>query len=144
MAVLYGYNASEGEVRQAVQWTMAGGTQGTLSAWESMLKNYAMQKYSPFADRIKAGETVNDIAKPYIDAYKEVMEQDTTMSDAAIQKALQGDVADSKVGPQAKPVWQFQQELRQDPRWGYTQNARESVAKTLTTLGTMFGKVAGS
>jgi len=33
------------------------------------------------------------------------------------------------------PLWQFEQDLRKDPRWQYTNNARESVFNAVYQTG---------
>jgi hypothetical protein len=110
----------------------------SMDAWKGKLISYASAKYAPFADRLKGGETVMDIAQPYLESYARTLEmnpQDVAMTDVALQKALQGD------GQQAATVWQFEQDLRKDPRWGKTNNAKESAAQALTTIGRSFGMI---
>ena len=53
-----------------------------------------------------------------------------------LRKALQY-TQDGK--PAVMPVWMFEQELRQDSRWQYTNNARESVYNAIYQVGTDFG-----
>lgn len=118
-------------------------SQAGLSAWETKLKNYAKAKYGAFADRIDAGETVRDIAQPYIDVYGQILEvnpQDVGLDDKLLQKALQG-VTEAGKPPAAQPVWQFEQELRKDPRWAKTNNANQAAASVLTKIGETFGMI---
>ena len=56
------------------------------------------------------------------------------MKDPMISKALQyrdpssGQGQSGSAGqPGVMPLWQFQQQVRQDPRWQYTDNARQEV-----------------
>jgi len=118
-------------------------SQAGLSLWETKLKNYAKSKYGAFADRIDAGETVRDIAQPYIDVYGQVLEvnpQDVGLNDALLQKALQG-TSEAGKPPAAQAVWQFEQGLRKDPRWGFTNNAKQATAEVATTIGKAFGMI---
>lgn len=41
--------------------------------------------------------------------------------------------------PGVVPLWQFQQQLRQDPRWQNTDNAKQSAFSMLHTLGNSWG-----
>lgn len=147
MAGSYGYNPGDldAQVRTAASAGLNYGSEGQsgLSLWETKLKNYAMSKYAPFADRIKQGETVMDIAQPYIDTYAQTLElnpQDIGLDDKLMQKWLQGSTEAGKP-PASVPVWQAQQDLRKDARWGYTNNAKQSTAEVATTIGKTFGFV---
>lgn len=123
--------------------TAWGGGTGDLAGWQQKLMNYASAKYAPFADRIRAGETVRDIAQPYIDTYSQILEmnpEDVSLDDTVLQKWMQGR-SEAGQPPVATPVWQAAQELRTDPRWGYTQNARQAAAQAATTIGRAFGMI---
>lgn len=140
MAQEYGY-ASPGamtEIIGAANAAALSGGAGNVEYWRRKMIGYAKAKYGAFADRIDAGESVMDLARPYMDSYATVLEVapgDVGLQDQAVQKALQGD------GKQAQAVWQFEQELRKDPRWGNTKNARQSAASTLTAIGRSFGMI---
>ncbi len=147
LAAAYGYNPKDlaNQVRAAAGSGLQFGDVGqdALAGWQTKLKNYAKAKYAAFADRFEQGETVMDIAQPYIDAYSQVLEvnpQDVSLDDKYVQKALQGQSQAGKP-PAAQAVWQFQQELRKDPRWGFTQNARQSAAEAITILGQKMGMI---
>lgn len=147
MAANYGYAPKDlaAQVRAAASSGLTYGDTGqdALAGFETKLKNYAKAKYGAFADRIDAGETVRDIAQPYIDTYAQVLEvnpQDVGISDNLVQKWLQGK-AEAGKPPAAVPVWQAEQDLRKDPRWGYTNNAKQSAAEVATTIGKAFGMV---
>lgn len=140
MAQAYGQTADQylGNYNQA--W--AGGT-GDLAGLQQKLVNYAAAKYAPFADRIRAGETVKDIAQPYLDTYAQTLElspQSVKLDDPIVQKWLQGQSEAGKP-PVAAPVWQAAQELRKDPRWQYTDNAHRAAASVATTIGRAFGMI---
>ena len=112
-----------------------------MAAWQQKMMNQAAAKFTPFADRIRAGETVRDIAMPYIDAMAQTLElnpQDVSLSDSMIQRWLQGQSVEGQP-PAATAVWQAKQELRKDPRWGKTKNAWDAVGQLAGTLGKTFG-----
>jgi hypothetical protein len=147
MASSYGYAPTDldAQVKAAAGVGLHYGdeSQAGLSAWETKLKNYAAAKYAPFADRIKAGETVRDIAQPYIDMYGQILEvnpQDVGLDDKLLNRWLQG-TAEAGKPPASVPVYQAEQELRKDPRWGYTNNAKQQTAEVATTIGKAFGMI---
>lgn len=147
MAANYGYTPAdlEKQIRAAAGGGLKFGdaSESGLSLWETKLKNYAKSKYAAFADRIDAGETVMDIAQPYMDRYAEILEVNPTdvgLNDPLLQKALQGTHEAGKP-PAGKPVWQFEEDLRKDPRWGYTNNAMQQTADVATTIGKAFGMI---
>lgn len=138
----YGYRASNvmDEVNSHAREIMFGGGAGTTEKWRSKMINYAMRKYAPYAEQIRGGETIADIAQPYRDSYRKILEtNDVSMFDPLIDRALQGVNTDK--GPVGQTVWEFEKGLRQDPRWGYTQNARETAAQTATAIGKAFGMI---
>lgn len=140
-AVNYGYALTpqaHSEIYRTARDIMIGGGTAEPEVWKSKLMSYAASKYAPFADRIRGGETVMDIARPYVESYANILEvnpKDVALDDSAVQKALQGD------GAQGQTVWQFEQGLRKDPRWGKTVNAKDAAAKTLTSIGRAFGMI---
>lgn len=147
LAYQYGFSPKDldSQIQTAMGAALASGQTGDggMADWMLKLKNYAASKYAPFADRIQAGETVRDIAQPYIDMYSQTLEvnpQDVGLDDQYVQRWLQGKSEAGKP-PVSAPVWQAQQELRQDPRWGYTQNARQSAADAATVIGKAFGMI---
>lgn len=142
LAAQYGYSPTDQEMIREAQPMFTGvGEVGNMAGWENKMKKFAAGKYSAFADRINAGETVMDIARPYVDVYAKVLEvnpQDVGLDDKYLQQWLQGRSEAGKP-PAAVPVWQAAQELRKDARWGYTNNAREAAASVATTIGKAFG-----
>lgn len=142
MAYSYGYQSPSlmDDINEQVRLNMFSGGDVGLEGWRSKMINYASRTYAPWAEQIRGGETVADIAKPYQDAFRKILEvQDVPMTDPLIQQALQGKASDK--GPLAPAVWEFEKGLRQDARWGYTQNARETAAQTATAIGKAFGMI---
>jgi hypothetical protein len=147
LAMAYGYTPEDldGQVAAAMGTAMSAGQTGDagMADWMNKLKNYAKSKYAPFADRLDAGETVRDIAQPYIDMYSQTLEvnpQDVGLDDKYIQRWLQGKSEAGKP-PASTAVWQAQEDLRKDTRWGFTQNARQSAAEAATVIGKSFGMI---
>lgn len=95
------------------------------------------ETYPAYADRIKAGEDMVDIAHPYRQAYMSILEEEPDMDDPALKRALQAVGEDGK--PTTVPLWQFEQQLKEDPRWGKTDNAWDEVGGRTMALMQMFG-----
>jgi hypothetical protein len=62
------------------------------------------------------------------------------LNDRTIKQALTGLNPEGK--PMTTPLWQFEQELRQDPRWNYTNNAQEDLMGTARQILKNFGLVS--
>ena len=114
--------------------TMAGWVKGLASGkmTQDGIRNYYMalssSKYPSLAGRLKAGETIRQIAEPYMQSYAKVLEvnpQTIKIQDPSIQRALMG--KDAKGQPMAKSVWEFEQDLRKDPRYMKTQQAQDGA-----------------
>lgn len=110
-------------------WVRATAT-GELNSDE--VKNWAIQqassRYPSLADRLKAGETVMDIASPYFQSYAQTLEvnpNSISLKDPLIQAALSGKDKEGK--PSTKTLWQFENDLRNDPRYMKTQQAQDKV-----------------
>lgn len=125
--------------RDALNQIMRG--DNTVDGLILQAKAYAKTKYSAFTERIEAGETMNDIALPYMESYRRLLEAapNTGLQDNQLQKALT-----FNEGGTAMSNWQFEQELRKDARWGKTTNAKESMADFITQLGQDWGFVGSS
>lgn len=145
LAGSYGYMPADldKQIQTSMGNALGSGQTGDagMADWMLKLKNYAKSKYVAFADRIDKGETVYDIAQPYIEMYASTLElnqNDVGLDDKYVQRWLQGK-AEAGKPPAAAAVWQAQQELRKDPRWGYTNNARQATAEAANTIGKMMG-----
>jgi len=140
-AINYGYNAPDmgQEIADQSKYLLWAGSTSP-DAWHSKMINYAMTKYAPYADRIRGGETVRDIATPFLESRSKILEEPTTsLHDPLIERALQGQLVDGK--STAPSLYQFEQDLRKDPRWGYTQNARQATAQAAASIGKTFGMI---
>jgi hypothetical protein len=121
----------------------------TYDTYANNIKGYAAAKYSGFASRINQGETVANIAAPYQQEMQNILGIPTSSIDitsstgdgALINKALQGNIDPNTGLGTPMPIWQFQQTLRQDPRWKSTPDAQNSMASIVETLGKTFGKI---
>ena len=107
---------------------------------QDLRNTYLVGSFPAWSDRIQAGMDPADIAAPYkqrMARLLEVGEDEIDLNDQLLQKAMQGVGADGK--PSVTPLYAFEKEVRQDPRWQQTDNAYETYTKVGTDLLKMFG-----
>ena len=110
---------------------------------QNYIKEQAKAMYQPYAQRISEGMTVRALASPYLNAASNLMEVGGDTIDlgsntglgATITKAMQGDQKSSV------PLDQFMTQLKQDPAWLKTTNARNSLMDNASSLLQSFGLV---
>jgi len=115
---------------------IAGG-RSTLEAQEASIRTLAAAKYSAFADQIKAGQNVMDLASPYIKSVSSILELPETGIDLK-NKYVSDAMTGAKAGA-SYPLWEFENKLRDDPLWKKTNNARESMMTTARSVLKDFG-----
>jgi peptidoglycan hydrolase-like protein with peptidoglycan-binding domain len=134
----YGVQVSNATMGNWVKQSLLGGMN------QDQVKNYMIQqassRYPSLAPRLKQGETLQQIADPYIQSYAKILEVNPStvnLNDNMIQQALQS--KDAQGQPTTQSVWQFEQNLRQDPRYMKTQGAQDQAMalgkKVLTDMG---------
>jgi hypothetical protein len=104
------------------------------------LRESAANAFPSLADKIKAGIDLKTLADPYIQSMSNILEvPDTSIDlfDSKIRNAMAFTLPDGKIG--TKSIYDFEKELRQDPRWQYTNKAREQAASVATTVLRDFG-----
>jgi len=125
MAQQYGISVAPATMGQWVKNTALGTTDPDgIRNW--MIQN-ATSRYPSLADRLKGGETVAQIADPYVQSYAKTLEVNPNtvpLTDKLVQGALAATDAQGK--PVTKSVWQFEQDLRNDPRYMKTQQAQDA------------------
>ncbi|MEU1880321.1 hypothetical protein ABZ470_23695 [Streptosporangium sp. NPDC020072] len=105
-----------------------GGTR-TIEDYKGYIQKMALSAFPSLADQIKGGLSVRDIASPYTEAMARILEingGDLDLFDSQIRKAMTN-VNQQTGKSELKPLWQFEEELKKDPRWLKTNNARESL-----------------
>jgi len=113
----------------------------TANDIQSKIRQDSASAFPVYADKILSGTSVDSIGSAYKSSLANILELDADSVDFTepmLRKALQF-TQDGK--PAVMPVWMFEQELRQDPRWQYTNNARESVYNAIYQVGTDFGVI---
>lgn len=104
------------------------------------LRESAAEAFPALADKIKAGINLKTLADPYIQSMSSILEipdSGIDLFDPKVRGALAYTLPDGKVG--TKSIYDFEKELRKDPRWQYTNNARNEAASVATTVLKDFG-----
>jgi hypothetical protein len=122
---------------------VAAGVEGrsTLEDIKNDLRRtYLSGSYPAWSDRIMQGDDPVDIAAPYkqrMARMLEMGEDEIDLNDQLLQKAMQGVGADGK--PSVTPLYEFDRQIREDPRWPQTDNAYEIYTRAGTDLLKTFG-----
>ena len=141
MAEDYGVDLSDYAMQRMVRSSVIGGMDATSA--KNYIQSLAASKYVALKDRIMAGESVRQIADPYMQSYAKLLEVDgenVKLDDPLIQRALQA--RDAKGKPTTQTVYDFEQTLRNDARWRKTDNARDTGMAAANAILKMFGKLA--
>lgn len=105
-------------------------------------KELAKSRYPSLVKQIDAGYTVKQIASPYLQSMATILEinpNDISLEDPTIKQAFTS--IDDQGQPSTRPLWQFEKELKQDPRWAYTKNAQQELMGTAYKVLSDFGLV---
>jgi len=124
-----GVNVSNDWIGNQITNAMHGGQDesGILDS----IKKMSMSTYRAFGTDIQAGATMADIAAPYQQMMAKELEispASIALTDNKINQALTN--TDKNGMPAPKQLWQFQQDLRSDPRYDKTQGAQDSFMST--------------
>lgn len=120
----------------------------SLGNHRANIQNLAEQAFPAYASQIRDGVTVGQIAAPYLAAQSKIWESDPNkidLFDPTLRGALTKTVTTSpdKPGEPAQvPLYEFEKQLRSDPKWLKTNNARESVTATAKSVLSNMGLVA--
>jgi hypothetical protein len=130
--------------RQAAAKYIANITMGTQSlddAKNDIRRTYMAGMFPGWADKINEGFDPSDLFEPYMDSLARLLEigdrSNISFDDPLMKRATQSIGPDGK--PMQMPLYQFEEEIRKDPRWQYTDNAYESYSNVGTQLLRMFG-----
>lgn len=102
---------------------------GTMQDAKNKIDQLAKAAFPQWSKQIDGGQTVIDIASPYLQSMSTILELpqgSIDLFDPTIKKTLNWTNPKS-LTKEAKPLWQFENELRSDARWKKTQNAQDSL-----------------
>lgn len=100
----------------------------TLGDFTKRARELAKSVAPGFADQLKAGVDLYDIASPYMQSMAQTLEMnpaDIDLFDPMIRSALSARGQDGK--PASLSLYDFEQKLREDPRYMKTKGAQDSV-----------------
>jgi hypothetical protein len=101
----------------------------TAADQKNVMLRQAKASFPQYSKQLDAGQTVADIAQPYMQSMSQILELpqgSINLYDSTVKKALQYKNP-TTLQTQAKPLWQFENDLRGDPRWKKTKNAQDSL-----------------
>ena len=104
------------------------------------IRESAASAFPQLADKIKAGIDVKTLADPYIQSMSNILEIPYTsvdLFDPKIRGALAYTLPDGKLA--TKSIYDFEKELRQDPRWEFTKNGKKAIADSTLRVLQDFG-----
>lgn len=134
----YGTGINQAGINWQISQLISGAN--TLATYENFYKRRAKEMYPGLWQELDAGLTVAEVAAPYRTAMAQILEipeTEITLDDPHLKRALQ--FRDDKGQASVKPLWQYQQDLKNDVRWTYTQNARDTAYDMATQIGQDFG-----
>lgn len=133
-------------VKLSESWIKARATNivrglGNVQDAKTEIANMAKAMFPQWAKQIDGGQSVADIAMPYMQTMSEILELNPgsiNLFDPTIKNTL------SWMNPQtqkkeAMPMWQFENKLREDPRWRKTKNAQDSLMQVAHQVLADFG-----
>ena len=112
-----------------------------LQDYKDQILKQAKATYSQYSKQLDAGQTMADIASPYIQSMQNILEipaGSLSLQDKSIKAALQYKNPTTGAA-ESKPLWQFENDLRNDPRWKSTQNAQNSLMQVAHQVLSDFG-----
>ena len=104
------------------------------------IRDSAASAFPQLAEKIKAGIDVKTLADPYIQSMSNILEIPYTsvdLFDPKIRGALAYTLPDGKLA--TKSIYDFEKELRQDPRWEFTKNGKKAIAESTLRVLQDFG-----
>lgn len=140
MAKRNAYTINDASLQTWVRSVASG--EASMGDYQQFIRRQTAASYSAFADEIMAGADLADVASPYTNAYSQLLEmpedQVDLLKDPTIQRALNyRDPTTGKVG--AQTIHEFQDNVRKDPRWQFTDNAHQQAlglgSRVLQTMG---------
>lgn len=105
------------------------------------IRRMAADAFPLYGEQVNAGVDLMDVASPFIQSMSELLEinpADVKLTDPTIRRALSGR-RDSSGKVVATTLSEFEDALRQDSRWMYTKNARQTAEGMAASIGKMWG-----
>lgn len=106
----------------------------TQTTVEDQIRRQAAARYTAYREQILAGQNVMDLASPYLKTVStllELPESDVDLFNKHVSRAM--------TAQGTTPLWQFETDVRADPLWKKTNNARESMFSVAHQVLNSFG-----
>jgi hypothetical protein len=118
-----------------------------INTWKQNIISQAKDNYKQYSPLLDAGISLRSIAAPYINSVANLMEVSPDTVDLSSTSGYGKMVADALRGtdpsnPQAISLAEFERQVKSNPNWGFTNNARDSVMGGVGGLLKMLGKVS--
>ncbi len=128
LATAYGVRMTDKWYLDTVQNLQAGRL--TEADVRNQLVANSRSTWSAMGDKINEVTTVKDLASSYIQTMASVLEMDPDQVDLETPEIRQAlTFIDPGTGkPRQKTVWEFEQELRNDPRWDRTRQGQKELS----------------
>lgn len=134
-----GYTIPKGKTKGWLTEMVRGNT--TIDDYSEMMRRQAAHAYPAYADELMAGNDLDDLVSPYrsrIAALLEVDEERIGLDDKLLKSSLGYKDAKGKNVPM--PLYEFEDKVRADTRWKFTDNANKEIMDSTLAIGRMFGK----
>ncbi|MDP9611548.1 C40 family peptidase [Streptomyces demainii] len=121
-----GLSVTEQSILNNAQYLVRGLT--TMEKIQASMREHAAGLYPAFADQLKAGATMKDIAQPYVQVLAEELnlpETDVDVFNPKIKQAINR--VDAKGQPAPMDLGTFTQLVRNDPLWRRTPGTAEKA-----------------
>jgi len=124
-----GINVTDDYINNAVNSVNDKST--NLDYWQNDLKSKAASNWSAYSDKINGGQTLKSLVDPYLTSMQNILGTNPNTVDLANNKYIKmatGLTTSPDGTSQPMPIWQFENQLRQDPTWQYTTDAHNQIA----------------
>lgn len=138
-AYLYGVPLDE-TMKQTINTSLLDPLDGRdANYWIKTVKDmaYDAPQNKPFLASLQAGRNLYEVTNSYRQQMANLLEVDST---AITWNDLMGKVVDNSTG-NARTFADFTKQLKSDPLWQYTRNAKETYSNTALDIAKMFGFV---
>lgn len=127
----------EAQLDNQIKQIVAG--KQSIQGVNAQLRTQAASMYPAYSTQINSGMNLSDIASPYMQRAQQLLEMgpgsiniQTPMIKSALQHTQDGQ-------PTAMPMYDFEKQVRQDPRWLSTNNAQDSFMSNAHQVLVNFG-----
>lgn len=133
-----GVRLNQKQVKKWMQQIVRG--EADVNQYENYIRKLAAQTFTAYGKEIKSGMDAMDVATPYIQSMADILELNpasVNLFDKNIRRALSWKNEKGEAVPMS--IADFEDQLRNDKRWQYTDNAKEQLMGYAVELGKMWG-----